>query len=153
MKLRLLSVGRDRSQLFEPAVQEYAKRLGRYVKFELVEVPEARQADEAQAREKEALDLVSKLKPREKLWLLDEHGQEWDSRGLSTAMAKVMDSGLDLAFAIGGPSGHGPAIRERADKVVSLSKLTLPHRLARVVVAEQLYRAFTLMRGEPYHRD
>ena len=153
MRLRLLSVGRDRSGLFEPAVQEYAKRLGRYVTFELVEVPESRQAMDERGRDDESKALLGKLKERERLWLLDERGTAWDSRDLANQIGRVMQDGRDLALAIGGASGHGESIRPRAERSLSLSKLTLPHRLARVVVAEQLYRAFTLLRNEPYHRD
>ena len=153
MKLRLLSVGRDRSGLFEPAVQEYAQRLGRYVGFELVEVPESKQRDEARGREEEAAALLAKLKARDRLWLLDEHGREHTSRELAEQISKALMDGRDLALAIGGATGHGQAIREKAERVLSLSKLTLPHRLARVVAAEALYRSFTLLRNEPYHRD
>ncbi|MBS2028359.1 MAG: 23S rRNA (pseudouridine(1915)-N(3))-methyltransferase RlmH [Deltaproteobacteria bacterium] len=152
MKIRLLSVGRDRSGLFEPAVREYEKRLSRYVKFELVEVPESKREGD-RGRDEEADALLHKLGDRERLWLLDEHGKELDSRGLSELLARTLSEGRDLALAIGGASGHGASIRAKAERSLSLSKLTLPHRLARVVAAEQLYRAFTLLRGEPYHRD
>lgn len=153
MKLRLVSVGRDRSGLFEPAVQEYAKRLSRYAKFELVEVPESRQRELDRARDEESEAVLKKLSARERIWLLDEHGQELDSRGLAQLLGKALQDGRDVALCIGGDSGHGAPIRAKAEKVLSLGKLTLPHRLARVVAAEQLYRAFTLLRGEPYHRD
>ncbi len=153
MKLRLLSVGRDRSGLFEPAAQEYTRRLGRYATFELVEVPESKRAEESRAREEEAQALLARLKDRERLWILDERGTTWDSRELANRLGQVMQEGRDLALAIGGASGHGESIRERAERSISLSKMTLPHRLARVVAIEQLYRAFTLLRNEPYHRD
>jgi len=152
MKLRLLSVGRDRSGLFEPAVREYAGRLGHYTKLELVEVPESKREGEL-GREEEAKALLGKLSARERVWILDEHGLELDSRGFAQLLQKALNDGRDLALCIGGASGHGEPLRKRAEKSLSLSKLTLPHRLARVVAAEQLYRAFTLLRGEPYHRD
>jgi 23S rRNA (pseudouridine1915-N3)-methyltransferase len=152
MKLRLLSVGRDRSGLFEPAVQEYAKRLARYAKFELVEVPESRREGE-RGREEESTALLSRIGARERLWLLDEHGTELDSRSLANLVGKALTDGRDVALCIGGASGHGEEIRARAERSLSLSRLTLPHRLARVVASEQLYRAFTLLRGEPYHRE
>jgi 23S rRNA (pseudouridine1915-N3)-methyltransferase len=152
VRLRLLSVGRDRSGLFEPAVREYAQRLSRYTKFELVEVPESKREGE-RGRDEEAEALLDKLSDRERLWLLDEHGKELDSRGWSELLGRTLQEGRDLALAIGGASGHGAPIRAKAERTLSLSQLTLPHRLARVVAAEQLYRAFTLLRGEPYHRD
>ena len=153
MRLRLLSVGRDRSGLFEPAVQEYASRLKRYVKFELVEVPESKRAAEPVGRDEESEALLAKLKPGERLWLLDEHGKEPDSRELAALLGRVLQEGRDLAVAVGGASGHGAPARERAERTLSLSRLTLAHRLARLVAAEQLYRAFTILRNEPYHRD
>ena len=153
MRIRLLSVGRDRSGLFEPAVQEYARRLARYATFELVEIPESRKAEEARGRDEEAEALLARLKDRERLWLLDERGAAWDSRELANHLGRVLNDGRDLALAIGGASGHGEPIRARAERTLSLSKLTFPHRLARVMVSEQLYRAFTLLRNEPYHRD
>lgn len=146
MKLRLLSVGRDRSGLFEPAVQEYATRLRRIVPFELVELKEAGD------RDKEAAQLLAKLQPRELLVCLDERGKELDSPGLAALLGRWRDEARDVAFVIGGDEGHGAAVREKAAITWSLSKLVLPHRLARVVVAEQLYRAFTILRGEPYHK-
>jgi 23S rRNA (pseudouridine1915-N3)-methyltransferase len=152
VKLRLLSVGRDRSGLFEPAVQEYAQRLGHYVRFELVEVPESKRS-EAAGRDEEANALLGKLKNNERLWLLDEHGQQPDSREFSALINRALLDGRDLALAVGGASGHGEGAKTRAEKVISLSKLTMPHRLARLVITEQLYRAFTLLRNEPYHRD
>jgi 23S rRNA (pseudouridine1915-N3)-methyltransferase len=153
VKVRLLSVGRDRSGLFEPAVQEYAKRLKRYATFELVEVPESKRAEEQRGRDEESEALLAKLKGNERLWLLDEHGKQPDSRELADLLGKALMDGRDLALAIGGASGHGQPARDKAERSISLSRLTLPHRLARVVAAEQLYRAFTLLRGEPYHRD
>lgn len=153
MKLRLLSVGRDRSGLFEPAVQEYASRLKRYTTFELIEVADSRAQETEKGREEESTALLKKLGARDRLWIFDEHGVEPDSRELANLIGKAQQDGRDLALAIGGASGHGEGVRARAERVVSLSRMTLPHRLARVVACEQLYRAFTLLRGEPYHRD
>lgn len=152
MKLRLISVGRDRSGLFEPAVREYAERIRHYAKLELLELPESKREGEA-GREEEAKAILAKLSARERLWLFDERGLELDSRGFAQLLQKAQNDARDLALCIGGASGHGAAVRERAEKSLSLSRLTFPHRLARVVAAEQLYRAFTLLRGEPYHRD
>jgi 23S rRNA (pseudouridine1915-N3)-methyltransferase len=153
VKLRLISVGRDRSKLFEPAVQEYAARLGHYCRFELVEVPEARKArDPAAAVDEEAEAILARLKPQEALVALDERGKALASRAFAQQLGRMLQEGRDLAFCIGGAEGLGDAVRRRASLVLSLSPMTLPHRLARVVLAEQLYRAFTLLRGEPYHR-
>jgi 23S rRNA (pseudouridine1915-N3)-methyltransferase len=146
MRLKLLSIGRDRSGLFEPAVQEYAGRIRKLHEFDLLELKEA------PTPEKEAEALLAKLSPRDVLVCLDERGQQLSSPELAALLAKWRDSGRDVAFAIGGDSGHAAVMRERAQFTWSLSKLVLPHRLARVVVAEQIYRAFTILRGEPYHK-
>lgn len=153
MKLRLISIGRDRSGLFQPAVEEYASRLSRYVKLELLELPESRAREPERAKDEEGQAVLKKLGARERLWLFDERGQELDSRGLAQLLGKALQDGRDVSLCIGGDSGHGEGLRQKAERTLSLSRLTLPHRLARVVAAEQLYRAFTLLKGEPYHRD
>jgi len=153
MKIRLLSVGKDRSGLFEPGVQEYARRLTHYCRFELLELPEAKKArDAAGAIEEEAATILDRLKAGEALLALDERGRSLTSRGLADWLSKLQAQGRDLAVVVGGAEGLGEAVRARAQLVLSLSAMTLPHRLARLVFAEQLYRAFTLLKGEPYHR-
>lgn len=153
MRLRVVAVGKDRSGLYAPAVEEYASRLGRYVRFELVEVPEARkQAGTPQARDEEGAALLSKLRPADRVVLLDEHGDEPTSPDLAKRLEQWLVGGKDLAFVIGGSDGHGAALLARADEKLALSRLTLAHRLARLVLVEQLYRAYTIMRGEPYHK-
>jgi 23S rRNA (pseudouridine1915-N3)-methyltransferase len=146
LKLRLISVGKDRSGLFEPAVQEYASRLKHYARLELVEL-KARPT-----REAEAQDILSKVGPSDHLVALDERGQAMTSPELSAWLGRAQREAKDVALVVGGDEGLDPSVLERAALVLSLSKMTLPHRLARVVVAEQLYRAFTLLRGEPYHK-
>jgi 23S rRNA (pseudouridine1915-N3)-methyltransferase len=146
-------VGKDRSGLYAPAVEEYARRLARYVRFEVVEVPEARRhAGTPRARDEEAESLLARLDPRQRVVLLDERGQEPTSVELARRLEKWLAGGKDVAFVIGGPDGHAEAVRARADETLALSRLTLAHRLARLVLAEQLYRAFTIVRGEPYHK-
>jgi 23S rRNA (pseudouridine1915-N3)-methyltransferase len=153
MKLRIVAVGRDRSGLFAPAVDEYAKRLSRYAKFELVEVSEAkRHAGTPRAKDEEGESLLARIGPSERVVLLDERGKEPTSVELAQRLAGWLQRGQDVAFVIGGSDGHAEPIRARAQETLSLSRLTLAHRLARVVLAEQLYRAFTILRGEPYHK-
>jgi 23S rRNA (pseudouridine1915-N3)-methyltransferase len=146
VKLRLVSVGKDRSQLFAPAVDEYLGRLRKQHEVEVVELKEQASAD------REAESILEKVAPREVLVCLDERGLELTSPGLAERLGRWRDESRAVAFAIGGDEGHGEAVRRRADLVWSLSKLVLPHRLARVVMVEQLYRAFTILRGEPYHK-
>ncbi|MGI5862513.1 MAG: 23S rRNA (pseudouridine(1915)-N(3))-methyltransferase RlmH [Myxococcales bacterium] len=153
MRVRLISVGKDRSGLFEPGVREYASRLAHYCRFELVELPEARKAkDPAQAIEEEGRTILGRLKPGEFLVALDERGKALGSADFAKLLGRLQTQGQDVAFCVGGAEGLSEAVRARANLVLSLSAMTLPHRLARLVIAEQLYRAFTLLRGEPYHR-
>ena len=153
MKLRVLAIGKDRSGLYAPAVEEYAGRISRYVKFELVELPEARKhAGTPLAKEEEAATLLAKLGKGERLVALDERGREWTSLELAQRVRAWVEGGRDVALVIGGSDGLAPELLARAEEKLALSRFTLAHRLARLVLVEQLYRAFTLIRGEPYHK-
>jgi len=153
VKLRLLAVGKDRSGLYAPAVEEYAGRLVRYVKFELVELPEARKhAGTALAREEEGETILGKLKPGERLVILDERGDEPTSVELAERVGTWLTRAQDVALVIGGSDGLSAAVKARAQETLALSRMTLAHRLARLVLLEQLYRAMTILRGEPYHK-
>jgi len=146
-------VGRDRSGLYQPAIEEYLKRMGRHARVEVVEVPEARHhAGTPQASEEEGRSLLARLGPRERLVVLDEGGVEHDSAAFARRLAAWLEGGRDVALALGGAGGLAEPVRSRAEERLSLSRLTLAHRLARLVLVEQLYRAFTILRGEPYHR-
>lgn len=134
-------------------MREYAQRLSHYAKFELVELPEAaRHKSPEQARAAEAEAILAKLSERDWLVALDERGQLLSSTDLAGFVGKAQQAGRDLVFVIGGDEGLAEEIRAKAKQVLSLSRMTLPHRLARLVIAEQIYRAFTLLRGEPYHK-
>ena len=153
MKVRVLAVGRDRSGLYAPAAAEYAARLERYVRFELVELPEARKhAGTPRAKEEEGASLLARIDPREHVVALDERGKEHTSVELARRVEAWLGAGRDVALVIGGSDGLSPEVLERAGEKVALSRLTLAHRLARVVLLEQLYRAMTIIRGEPYHK-
>jgi 23S rRNA (pseudouridine1915-N3)-methyltransferase len=153
VRLRLLAVGKDRSGLYAPAVEEYAGRLVRYVKFELVELPEARKhAGTAQAKEEEGEVILAKLKAGERLVILDERGDEPTSVELAKRVGTWLRQAQDVALVIGGSDGLSAAVKARAQETLALSRMTLAHRLARLVLLEQLYRAMTILRGEPYHK-
>jgi 23S rRNA (pseudouridine1915-N3)-methyltransferase len=146
-------VGRDRSGWFEPGVQGYAERLRRYAEVDLLELPAAKGAlPPADARRREGEALLGKVRPDSWLVALDERGTQVDSVELSRLVATARDAGRELVFCIGGDEGLDASVRDRAWKIVALSRMTLPHRLARLVLLEQLYRVFTLLRGEPYHK-
>ena len=134
-------------------MQGYAERIRRHAELDLVELPAAKEAlPPADARRREGEALLAKLKPESWLVALDERGTLLDSLELARLVATARDAGRELVFAIGGDEGLDTPVRERAWKVLALSRMTLPHRLARLVLMEQLYRAFSLLRGEPYHK-
>lgn len=151
MKLTFLSIGKDRSGLFSPGVDEYAKRLTHTHKVQLVELPESR-ASGAKAKEEEGAALLKKLGPRDALVALDERGKSLSSVDFAKWLGRQQDSGRDVAFIIGGDEGLSEEVRAKAALTLSLSAMTLPHRLARLVLLEQVYRAFSILRGEPYHK-
>jgi 23S rRNA (pseudouridine1915-N3)-methyltransferase len=146
-------VGRDRSGWFEPGVKAYAGRIEHHAHLELLELPAATGSlPPAAARRKEGAELLRRA--GEDAWLvaLDERGTVLDSPAFARLIGQAREAGRNLTFVLGGDEGLDPEVRERAWKVVSLSAMTLPHRLARLLLMEQIYRAFTLLRGEPYHK-
>ena len=151
MKLTFLSVGKDRSGLFSPGVDEYVKRLNHTAKVSVVELPESR-AEGARAKTEEGQALLKKLTPKDVLVALDERGKALSSVDFAKWLGRQQDSGKDVAFVIGGDEGLSDEVRARASLVLSLSAMTLPHRLARLVLVEQVYRGFSILRGEPYHK-
>ena len=154
LRIRVASFGRARSDPLAPAVQDYAARLGHYVHFELLELPAYRsaRAGASQARSAEAAALLQIVRPSDWLVTLDESGQQLSSPELSRFLSEAQRSSRDLLFAIGGDQGIGEEALRRSQLKLSISRMTLPHRLARLVLVEQLYRAFTIQRGEPYHK-
>ncbi len=140
----------------DDAVAAYTARFPREWKFRLdaiATVRRLRNDKSQQAMEAEGEQILAKLERGEFVVLLDERGRELDSRGLAARLAGWQNDGRDLCFVIGGPDGVSDKCRQRADFTLSLSQLTLPHGLARVLLAEQLYRAHALQTGHPYHRE
>jgi 23S rRNA (pseudouridine1915-N3)-methyltransferase len=149
----VLSVGRDRSGWFEPAVLGYADRLKHYTRLELLELPAARGKRAAvPARAQEAERILAARRPGELLVALDERGDALDTAAFARFLGEAQVRSHDLLFVVGGDDGLDDTVRAAAGRVLALSSMTLPHRLARVVLVEQLYRAFSLLKGEPYHR-
>ena len=153
MKIRLVSVGRERpGELTAPLVEEYRARVARFAELELTEL-RAESGPQAKEREAEALLAVhAKQKGASELWALDELGGQLTSPQLAERVGRARDRAASLTLCIGGDEGLAQSARDKAQLVWSLSKLTLPHKLARVVVLEQLYRAFEILRGSPYHK-
>lgn len=150
MKLRIIAIGTRLPGWANEAVAGYAKRFPRHCRLEVVEVPAAKRPS-ADPVAREATALLQAVGDDE-LVALDRRGQAWTSEVLAARLVRWMDGGRDVAFTIGGADGLGEALFKRAQTVWSLSTLTLAHALARVVVAEQLYRAYSINAGLPYHR-
>lgn len=154
MRLRIAAVGRVKTKHFGDACHDYERRLRRYAKLDIVEVKDVRGRAPEQAKSREGELLLDAVPKGSKVIVLDETGKLMTSRGLASKIEADAQTGAgSWTLLIGGADGHSDAVRERADLVWSLSPLTLPHELARVVVLEQLYRAMTIRRGEAYHRD
>lgn len=153
MHLTLITIGRPRSKATRALIDEYGKRLSRYGRFEHIIVSDRQKGDAQRVRQQQSDALIDAVPGRAKIVALDERGETWTSEQLSKRMANdALHGQSHWALLIGGSDGHDPSLRQRADALWSLSKLTLPHDLAAIVVAEQLYRAMTIQRGEPYHR-
>ncbi|MFN2431737.1 MAG: 23S rRNA (pseudouridine(1915)-N(3))-methyltransferase RlmH [Gemmatimonadota bacterium] len=155
MKLRVLAVGKLKAGYSRDAAADYLARVNRYVPCDVVEVRDAMRAgDEARERAVEGDRLRELAAGRDAFRVaLDMEGESYSSEGFARFLGERMTHGRrELAFLIGGPHGLAPALRADADLRLSLSTLTFPHDLARVVLLEQLYRALTILRGEPYHK-
>ncbi len=155
MHFRLLAVGDRQPSWVDEAFGIYAARFPREWKFRLDVIATARRnknEKSLQAMVAEGDQILAKLNRTEQVVLLDERGKELTSRALAARLTDWQTDSRDLCFIIGGPDGVSDAIRQRADVTWSLSRLTLPHGMARVLLAEQLYRAWSLQAGHPYHR-
>lgn len=153
MRLTLITIGKPRSKATRALIKEYGERLTRYGRFEHVMLSDRQKGDVAQIRKQQSDALLQAVPSRAKIVVLDERGETWTSEALADHMAHdALHGDSHWALLIGGSDGHDPSLREQADRLWSLSKLTLPHDLAAILVTEQLYRAKTIQNGEPYHR-
>jgi 23S rRNA (pseudouridine1915-N3)-methyltransferase len=154
MRMRVIAVGTRMSAWVEAACQDYLRRLRGADAIELVEIPPARRSSGAgQAARREGERILALLAPRDHAVVLDERGRSFTSMQLSGWLGERRAQGGALSFIIGGPDGLADEVRARAQLVWSLSPLTFPHALVRVLLIEQLYRATTLLAGHPYHRQ
>ena len=156
MRVRLIAVGSRMPKWVREAYDDYITRLGSGLKISLVEIePGQRTAGRPpqKAMEAEGQKLLAALRKDEYVVVLDERGAEMTTRELAAWLGSRMQDGRDLAFLVGGPDGFVPEVLQRGDFKWSLSRLTFPHALVRVVLAEQLYRAHGVLSNHPYHRD
>ncbi|MEM1364506.1 MAG: 23S rRNA (pseudouridine(1915)-N(3))-methyltransferase RlmH [Pseudomonadota bacterium] len=160
MRLTLLAVGRMKRGPETELADAYMDRLGKsgrglgISQADTLEITEARQPITDERKADEAQRLLAKVSPSDCLIALDERGEDISSRKLAAIVRTNLDGGTpNLAVALGGPDGHGPALLARANHVLRFGRMTWPHQLARVMATEQLYRATTILTGHPYHRD
>jgi 23S rRNA (pseudouridine1915-N3)-methyltransferase len=156
VKLLIVAVGSRMPAWVDAAVAEYAKRMGRELPLELIEIkPQARRAGTtaANAMAQEAVRIRAALPKQAQVIALDERGADITTRALSMQLERWMGDGRDVAFIIGGADGLDPALKSSAQQMLRLSSLTLPHALVRALLAEQLYRAMSLLKNHPYHRE
>ena len=155
MNIRLIAVGRTDSTLLQQLISDYEKRLTFYVNFELQTIPDIKNnkaLSEEQQKIKEGEFILKSIDNSYILILLDERGKEYSSVAFSEFLQKRMNSGIkQLVFVIGGPYGFSDEVYLRANGKISLSKLTFSHQMVRLFFVEQLYRAFTILKNEPYH--
>lgn len=157
MRIHVMFIGKTMGKLFQEAISDYQQRLTHYVPFAIEEVPDLKNTKsltEEQQKEKEADMVFDRLQSGDVLVLLDEKGKEFTSREFSTFIENKMHTvNKRLVLLIGGPYGFSQRIYDAAQGKISLSKMTFSHQMVRLFLIEQIYRAFTIMRGEPYHHD
>lgn len=157
MKITLLCIGKTDDKYIQEGLDKYLKRLKHYISFNFVVIPDVKNAknlSEAQQKEKEAELFFKYIAANDQVILLDERGKEYRSVEFADFLEKKMVSSVQhLVFLIGGPYGFADAVEARANGSLSLSKMTFSHQMIRLFFVEQIYRAFTIMKGEPYHHE
>ncbi|MCR5068267.1 MAG: 23S rRNA (pseudouridine(1915)-N(3))-methyltransferase RlmH [Prevotella sp.] len=156
MKTSLILIGKTNNKHFQAGIDDYISRISHYMPFSLVTIPDIKNTKsltEAQQKEKEGELILKQLSPSDTLVLLDEHGKELRSIELAAWLEKKQVSTNRLVLCIGGPYGFSQAVYDRADEMLSLSKMTFSHQMVRLILTEQIYRACTIIKGEPYHHE
>jgi len=157
VNIKLIAVGKTDNPALQQLINTYEKRLSYYINFDLQLLPDIKNnksLSEEQQKIKEGELILSYVEPSHHLILLDERGKEYTSIAFADELQKKMNTGIkQLTFVIGGPYGFSQAVYQRANSKLSLSKLTFSHQMIRLFFVEQLYRAFTILRNEPYHHQ
>lgn len=156
MKTSLILIGKTNNKHFQAGIDDYISRISHYMPFSIVTIPDIKNTKsltEAQQKEKEGELILKQLSPSDTLVLLDEHGKELRSIELAAWLEKKQVSTNRLVLCIGGPYGFSKAVYDRADEMLSLSKMTFSHQMVRLILTEQIYRACTIIKGEPYHHE
>ncbi|WP_299317667.1 23S rRNA (pseudouridine(1915)-N(3))-methyltransferase RlmH [uncultured Maribacter sp.] len=157
MTIKLLAIGKTDSSQLQELIEVYQKRLQHYVNFEIELIPDLKKTknlSEDQQKDKEGELILKRLAPTDVLILFDEKGKQYTSVEFSTFLQKKMNSGIkQLVFLIGGPYGFSNEIYSKATGKISLSKMTFSHQMVRLFITEQVYRAYTILKNEPYHHQ
>ena len=156
MKTLLILVGKTTDKHFQASISDYVDRISHYMPFELVTIPElknTRSLTEEQQKTAEGELILKQIQPGDTVVLLDERGKELRSVELARWLEQKRNTARRLLFVIGGPYGFSPAVYQRANEQLSLSRMTFSHQMIRLVFTEQIYRACTIIKGEPYHHE
>lgn len=156
MKLLLIYNGKTAQSWLQKALEDYTGRLAHYIKTDTIVIPEVKSTKGLSAAvqmEREAEQMLKVLQAGDFVVLLDEHGKEMRSVEMADWLGRQMQQTKRLVFVVGGPYGFSPRMKEKASELISLSKLTFSHQMVRLLLVEQLYRACTILRGEPYHHE
>ena len=156
MKTELIVVGKTTNKHFIAAINDYLERIGHYMPFSVTVIPELRNAkslSQQQQKDKEGEAILRLLQPSDTVVLLDERGKEPRSIELADWLQRQQQTARRLVFIIGGPYGFSQQVYSRADSMLSLSRMTCSHQMVRLIFVEQLYRACTIIKGEPYHHE
>lgn len=159
MKIKIIAVGKLKEKYLKQGIAEYEKRLGKYCKFEIIEVPDEKAPENLsdlemiQVKEKEGQKILAKLSDNDYVFALAIQGKEITSEGFASQIDQLSTRGTSsFAFVIGGSLGLSDEVMKRSDAQISFGRLTYPHQLMRLILTEQVYRAFRIIKGEPYHK-
>lgn len=156
MKTVLILVGKTTDKHFAAGIDDYASRISHYMPFEIVVIPELRNTKSLGEHQQKAAEgelILRQIQPSDTVVLLDEHGKEYRSIEFARWIEKLQQTARSLVFIIGGPYGFADSVYERSDAKLSLSKMTFSHQMIRLLFVEQIYRACTIIKGEPYHHE
>lgn len=156
MKTILLLVGKTVDKHFIAGINDYAERISHYMPFEIVTIPELKNTknlSEEQQKTMEGELILKQLQSSDTVVLMDEHGKEFTSMEYARWLEQKRNTARRLIFVIGGPYGFSPKVYERANEKISLSRMTFSHQMVRLIMTEQIYRACTIIKGEPYHHE
>ena len=156
MKTELILVGKTVNKHFNAGINDYVERIGHYMPFSITTIPELKNTknlSESQQKEREGELILKQIQPTDTVVLLDEHGKEFRSIEFADWIQKKQNTARRLIFVIGGPYGFSNDVYERANEKISLSQMTFSHQMVRLIFTEQIYRACTMIKGEPYHHE